>query len=157
MAINNRSDGNLAVTGTITANDIALPDNTIDVNMQRHQYVQIAGTSSTAAAVSANFAVHVARGAGIVLSCDFVEQGKCASDAVMTYDLKANAVTILSAAITTDSSTTYPVLTLMPATVGTAAYAAGDILTLAITANAGTAGTTALGPFVRLVVDEAQA
>ena len=67
MAINNRSDGNLAVTGTITANDIALPDNTIDVDMQRHQYVQIAGLSSTAPAVSANYTVHVARGAGIVL------------------------------------------------------------------------------------------
>ncbi len=165
MTQTNRIVGDLQVTGNLSSGSMTIADSAvtnakvaaaagIEASKLQHQYIQkYSQPNTTATAVTQ--AVHVATGAGVVESFAAGSIAACTGDATITVDLKKNGTTMLTAVITLDSANTAYVAE-AGAISGGGTYAAGDVLTIVVTVNAGT-GALATGLFAAACLREAAA
>lgn len=162
-----RLDGDLHVTGRISSASMTVPDSTVDndavasdaaiaatklVHRHHKEYAQEAAANASAGA----YVIHVARAAGSVI--DFAAGLIVAADTApgssgrtATMDLKKNGTTVLTGTIQLDNANTAYVIE--TATISSAAYVAGDVFTVVITAG-GSVGTYPKGIFAQATFHE---
>jgi hypothetical protein len=162
MAQSNRIVGDLHVAGNLTADSLAVPNSSvtnekvaagagIDASKLDHQNIVVFAQANTTAAAETR-AVYVAHAAGTIEEFEAGSIAACTGNATITVDLKKNGTTVLSAVITLDSGNTAYVVE--AGTVSSAAYVAGDVLTVVVAVNAGT-GALGTGVFARAMLREA--
>lgn len=164
-----RQEGDLHVTGTISAAVIQLPASSvgnsdieaaagIEATKVVHQfpleYYQVPGTAIVAATVD----LHISRAAGTVVAFEAAVTGAIATgaDRTVTLDLQKSTgaaafASVLSATLVLDN--TNVLRTLEAATIGTAAYVDGDLFRVTV-AVAGAAGNQAQGLIVTATLRE---
>jgi hypothetical protein len=139
------------VEGRITAQSMTVPDSAVkdasvasDAAIQAtkviHQHQKSYSQPNTTATTETRV-IHEARGAGTVQEFRAGSIVACLTTATITVDLKKNGTTVLSAVITLNNGNTARVA--VAGTVTSAAYVAGDVFEIVITATAsgGTIGT----------------
>ena len=158
-------DDGIRVKGTIRADSIPLPANSVGstqfsaadplaVSKQVHQYVQTYQQDHGAVVATKTSGIHIAQGDGTVEEFKAALKTANIGAATVTVDLKKNGTTVLSATADLDSGdAAYAVVS---GTISTAAYSAGDVFEVLVTATAG-GGTLGQGLTVILVVNEDQA
>jgi hypothetical protein len=119
--------------------------NPLGVTKVTHQYIPCYAQPNGSAAASETKAVFVARSAGTVRAIEAGIITAAVGAATVTIDLKKNGVSILTSVITIDNSKVAYAKT--AGAISSAAYVAGDVFTLVITATAG-GGTLPQGLFV---------
>lgn len=117
----------------------------IDVTKLNHQYQPTYAQASGAAAATETRALFVARASGTVRGVEAGIIVAAIGAATVTIDLKKNGVSILTSVITIDNTKAAYART--AGGISTAAYVAGDVFTIVITATAG-GGTLPQGLFV---------
>lgn len=164
MAVgSSRVEGNLHVTGTLTAEGLvpsagSVTDNSVLAGANvaatklEHQYIVTEDLCNHATAAAAvRKVIHVVRGAtGSVVAFGAGSTVIAVSSGTATITLKKNGSTILSGSIVLDSSNTVNVLEAAPGFTSTA-LVVGDVLEAEITA---VASTEPKGVFVVLVIRE---
>lgn len=155
---------NLSVRGTVVATSISLTSASItsamiaagaNINADKleHRHVITHGQDNAAAAAQERV-VHVVKGTtGLIESVSVGSIVAATGDSTVTIDVEKNGTSVLSSAVTLNSSSA--ALTEIAATVDGAQddLAAGDILSIVITVSAGT-GTLPTGVFVNITLDE---
>lgn len=111
--------------------------------------------SGTAATNVTNQPIHVAAAAGQILSVFVGSVVACVGAATIVVDVKKNGTTVLTGTVTLDSANTaYIGESGTLAGAGAPTLAAGDVITVSVTATAG-GGTLGQGVFVRVRLWEA--
>lgn len=119
-----------------------------------HQFLPIYSQPVDSTAVAEGKVVHVCRAAAEVVDVYVGLAVANIGDSTVTFDLKKNGVSILTAAKTVTSATTaYDVVAGVLAAAPTP-LVAGDVLSVVVTISAGT-GTLGKGPFAAVSVREA--
>ncbi|SRR6266849_5637342 len=162
-------NNNLYVAGNISSQTMTIPaasvgdgqvqtaspaSGSIQATKLQHQWedVYAQGSSSTTAAADQK-TLHVVRGTtGVVVDYRAGCVVPCVGNATITVDLWKNGVTILSSTISLSSSQTARQTVLAGGFTSTT-LAAGDVLEVKITVNAGT-GTLGQGLFAMLCIRE---
>lgn len=123
----------------------------IDQTKLKQQYAPAHGQPHGTAAVSERKVIHVARSAGNVQAVEAGHVVAGVTGATLTVDLKKNGTTVLSAVISlvVDAAA----YTRVTGAISSAAYVAGDVFELVITATAG-GGTLPQGVFADVVFRE---
>lgn len=155
-------DDDLLVTGTLRAGAFVHTSNSIGnteakssdpfgVDKQVHQYnVGFAQNHGTIAATQRQV-IHVAHGAGTLVSFGGGVTVVCSGAATIVIDLYKNGSTILSSTVTIDN--TNAARAVEEATFSATPYSADDVFEVVLTATAG-GGTLGQGAFAKLVVAE---
>jgi hypothetical protein len=165
MAVgSSRTDGNLHVTGTLTAEHMVLSSgavtddsvltgaNVAATKLEHQHVITHALTAHAADAAAAREVIHVVWGAtATVIGFAAGSTVAATSTGTATVTLKKNGSTILSGSIVLDSANTAFILEAAPGFTSTA-LVAGDVLEAEITGVSGS--TVPKGVFVRLVVRE---
>lgn len=125
--------------------------NPVDPTKLKHQYAPAYGQPHGIAAVTERRVIHVARSAGTVQAAEAGHVVAGVTGATLTVDLKKNGTTVLSAVISlvVDAAA----YTRVTGSISSAAYVAGDVFELVITATAG-GGTLPQGVFADVVFRE---
>lgn len=124
--------------------------NGIAATKVEQQYVLTYG--QTATAVTERRVIHTVYGAvSELVEVDAGAPVACIGNATVTYDVRKNGTTVLSALATLNS--TVAAYDLAAGTISVSAAVAGDVFEIVETATVGT-GTLATRPFVRLVFRE---
>lgn len=156
MQIPSRIEGSIYISGALSAKSMTLPDAVvtddtvaadaaISALKLEHQFKPTYSKPSPASEVAV---LHYVFGAtGVVSNVVAGTVALCTGDATISIDVKKNGTTILTAPIVLDSANTAYVAE--AGTVSVTALAAGDVLTVAVTATAGT-GALGTGLFVSL-------
>jgi hypothetical protein len=122
----------------------------IDASKLRHKHRKSRGQNGAASAETVG--AHVVVGANAtVVAFKVGSIGVCTGNATITVDLKKAGASILTAAVTLNSSNTARVA--VAAVIASAALVAGDFLEVVVTVNAGT-GALGTGLFWELEIDE---
>lgn len=157
-----RQEGDLVVTGRLTAGHISYPSNEIsnaaiasdagiDAEKLEHQYCKSYSQPNTTATAETRI-LHVVHGdTAEVLEFEAGSIVANVGAATVTVDLKKNGTTILSAVITLDNTNTAYVTE--AGTISSANLVDGDVLTIVTTATAG-GGTIATGFFCSVKLRE---
>lgn len=125
--------------------------NPINATKLKHQYVPTVSQVHGTAAATERRVVHVARAAGEVAAIEAGITVAAVGAATVTVDLKKNGTTVLTSVITIDNGdSAYAEVT---GSISSAAYVAGDVFELVITATAG-GGTLPQGLYVDTVFRE---
>lgn len=159
--MSNRIDGDLQIGGRLMPKYLSYPDQSLDsaavaadagiaASKLEHQHQPTFAQPNTTATAETR-ALHVARGAGEIVAFKAGSIAVCSGNATMTADLRKNGTSVLSAVITLDSANTNRVAE--AGTVTTATLAAGDLLEVVTTVNAGT-GALGTGLFASAVIRE---
>lgn len=122
-------------------------DGTKTVNRLRERYSQESATNGA----SESRVLHVAHAAGSVVSFKAGNVVACIGVATITFDLKKNGSSILTAVITINN--THTARQVVEAVLSSTSYVAGDVFEVTIVATAG-GGTLGKGAFCELVADE---
>jgi hypothetical protein len=125
--------------------------NPVDATKLKHQYVPTYAQPNGTAAVTERKAVHVARSAGTVAAIEAGIVTAAVGAATVTVDLRKNGTTILTSVITI--SVAQAAYARVAGAIASAAYIAGDVFELVVTATAG-GGTLPQGLFVDTVLRE---
>jgi hypothetical protein len=159
--------GNVSVTGTAAVAGLSAPAGCIaDTNVatpatgaagistykqnhrERHRQVQAAGS----AIVSQTTPACIVNGTdGLVISFKASVKTACVGGATVTFDLKKNGTSVLSAAISFSSSDSAGAV--KTATISTASCVAGDLFEIVTTATAG-GGTVGQESYAEALIDE---
>lgn len=156
-------DDDLIVTGSLRAGAIVQTANSVGntefkstdplaVDKAVHQYSRTFAQNHGTAATAQRQVVHVAHGAGTLLSFGGGVTVACVGDSTVTINLFKNGTTILSSTVTITSSNAANAVE--EATFSATPYSAGDVFEAVVTVSAGT-GTLGQGAFAKLVVAEA--
>jgi len=162
----NRLEGDFYFSGAVTGRSITPSDSSvtnakvaadadIDATKLGHQYkiVRDLCDHATAAAVKRIIVDYVYGSSGTIVSGGVVASVACVGDATITFDIKKNGSSILSATISLTSATAANTLK-EPAGFSSTTVAAGDVISFEITAvNAGT-GTLPKGVAGVLILRE---
>jgi len=159
-----RFPGDVVITGSIIGiTGIAYPDGSIidaDINASaaisasKCQRSVVVLVSQAGTAVTSTHLVHFCKGTtGTIKQVTVSNITACAGASVVTVDVKKNAVTILSAVQTLDS-TTAAYSENIP-TISVSSLADGNYLTVHITATASGTDTLASGVMCQIEIDEA--
>lgn len=162
MATPNVFQGDLHVTGTITAGALTPSGGTVKnssvssaagdeivATKLEHQHVLVYGKAGTAA--SETFGLYTAYGDGSIVSVKAASVAIAVGSATVTVDLKKNGTTVLSSVITLDSGNTARVAE--AGTLSVTTYGDGDFFELVIVATA-SGGTIPTGLQVTVVLRE---
>uniref|UniRef100_A0A6H1ZW96 Uncharacterized protein n=1 Tax=viral metagenome TaxID=1070528 RepID=A0A6H1ZW96_9ZZZZ len=160
MTTQNRNAVDTVVCDTLFVNDYAsLPAGFVTnamvqasagIEAEKLESYQVSVHAQAGTCVTETKVLAIIRGAtGLSLGVEATNAVACSGSSTVTCDVKKNGASILSAAITlnSSSSTTVPV----EGTVGTTALVDGDIITSVITANQ--SGTDALASGVAVQYD----
>lgn len=158
----NKITGDLIVTGTLRPGGFVTPAASVgdaeakstdpfDVDKMLHQYNVAFAQNHGTAATAQRQVLHVAEGAGTLVSFGAGIVVACVGDSTITVNLYKNGSTILSAAVVIDNSNA--VRAVEDATFSATPYSAGDVFEVVVTVSAGT-GTLGQGTFAKLVVAE---
>lgn len=158
-------DDDVIVRGVLRANTIVLTTESVGstqfssadplaVAKQVHQYNRSFAQNHGTAAAAQRQVIHVAQGAGTLVSFGGGITVACVGDSTITINLYKNGSTILSSTVTITSSNAANAVE--EATFSSAPYSAGDVFEAVVTVSAGT-GTLGQGAFAKLVVAEAAA
>ena len=162
MAEPTRIPGDMTVAGALSAGSINIPANSIadaaipagaNISYLKLEQLKQATYSQAGVAVSETRAIHVVRGVGGATVLEFVAGAVVApiGAATVTFDLRKNGATILSAVINLTSATAaYALLT---AAIASAGLVQGDVLTIVTVATAG-GGTLPQGVFAQVRLKE---
>jgi hypothetical protein len=154
-------DGNLHVTGTLTAGDFTPPASSITnaaieagagiaASKVQHQHQPVYSTSGTVA--TSTVVLYVVRGATCTVEEVYTGSvAKAVGDSTVTVDVKKNGTTILSGVVTLDSGNSNYVPE--DGTVSVTSGVVDDVYTAVITATVGT-GTLPTGFYVGMQVRE---
>lgn len=163
MATPSKITGDMHVDGNLTMKTGSLPAGTltnamvnasaaIGVEKQQHQYEKSYAQESATAAADESRTLHVVHGTtGEVLAFKGGAVVACIGAAVVAINLEKNGTTILTTAITLNSSVT--AFEIASGVVGTTALVAGDVLEAVIDETTG-GGTAPKGVFVEVVLKE---
>jgi hypothetical protein len=154
-------DGDLLVRGTAQFGGLLIPNNSVGdaqfkaadpltAGKQQHQHA--ARFAQAGAAAAETRAAHHAHAAGTLYGVSVGSVAKAVGDSTATVDVRKNGTTVLSGTVTLNNANANYVA--VPAGVGVAPYAAGDVFTVVVTVSAGT-GTLPQGVFASLVLREA--
>lgn len=170
MALQSRIESDVYVAGNLSANEVTLPDGTvdneavagaasIDASKLQHQHIAVGLMTSTSATNDSY--VHSVYGAtGEVIAIKASQAVKCVGDASVTANVikynGTNATVAISTAgiILNSSSTNYVVQSATVKSDGSEDLVAGDILKILFTPSAGTAGTVATAVFASVIIRE---
>lgn len=158
-------EGDVIVRGNLRANTMVLPTNSVGDTQftsadpltaakQVHQYLRTYGQDHGSASAAQRQVIHVAHGAGTLVSFGGGITVACVGDSTITINLYKNGSTILSTTVTITSSNVANAVE--EATFSATPYSAGDVFEVVVTVSAGT-GTLGQGAFAKLVVTEAAA
>jgi hypothetical protein len=159
----NRLEGNLYVTGNVSAQTVTLPNGTvgdaavkdnagIDATKLQHQHRVTFAQESGSTAIAEGRVLHHVRGAtGSVVAFAVGCVTPCIGDAAITVDLKNNGASILTAPIELGSG--QDAFDTVAGTIASAGLLAGDVLEIVITVTPGT-GTLGEGLFAALTIHE---
>lgn len=147
----NRIDGNLYVTGTLSMYDISLPSGVMTnthvaagaafaSTKLQHRHNQTYGQSGANA--DATQIIHVAKATGTLKTFVAGSIGVCTGATSTTIDLKKNGTTTLTAVITLDSDNVARVVE--GGTVSVTAYVAGDVFEVVVDATSDSGDATGL-------------
>lgn len=118
----------------------------IAASKMRHQHRAVYSQELATAASTGSYVIHAFQGqTGGVLAFKCGAAVKPAGDGSVTFNLKRGTTSILTAAVTMNSSSTN--YAFAAGTISTSACTVGDVLVLTITSSTGTAGTVANGIF----------
>ncbi len=117
----------------------------------QHQYAPAYAQAHGVAAVTERKVHHVARSAGSVAAIEAGIVVAAAGAATVTVDLKKNGVSVLTSVVTINN--THAAYAKVVGAISSAAYVAGDVFELIVTATAG-GGTLPQGLFVDAVYRE---
>lgn len=158
-----RIEGNVHVTGGLSANSMTIPSGSVDnakiaagadisASKLEHQHQITLAQDNGSAATAQTRVVHVVYGtAGTLVAVQAGCETPCVGDSTIDVDVHKNGSSILSAAIELSSSES--AYELVDGTIATATLAADDVLEVVISVTAGT-GTLGQGVFANLVVRE---
>jgi hypothetical protein len=136
--------------GSVMDADIS-PGASLDPTKMRHQYAPTYSQPLSTATTETRI-IHVVKGAtGSIVAFRAGSVTVAVGAATVTIDLKKNGTTCLSAVITLDTGNT--VYVVEEAALSVTALAAGDVLSIVITATAG-GGTLPTGVFAQVVTRE---
>lgn len=155
-------EGALRVRGSLVADSISLPANTvgdaevgtaspITADKLIHQYGPVFDQPNTTA-TSETRVIHVARGPGTIVAFRAGTIAACSGAATITVDLKKNGTTVLSSVITLDNANTARVVEAGTIS-GTQTVGDGDVLEVVTVATAG-GGTLGTGLFAQAIIRE---
>lgn len=151
-------------SGTATfRGPVVLPANTVgntqvsataplDATKTVHQYQRSLSQPHGTAATDERRVIHVARSAGSIVEFRAGPVVAATGDSTVTVDLLVNGVSVLSSVVTIDNGDA--AFTKQAAVLSTAAYAAGDVIEVALDATAGS-GTLPQGVFAAATLREA--
>ncbi len=139
------SDG--SVSNAKVAADAAIAATKLD-----HQYMPTYSQNANSASAADRRIVHVANGAGTIVSIDAGSRTLCTSNAAITVDVLKNGTTVLASSIVLDSGNTAYILE--HGSISVADYVADDVLEVNVTVAAGM-GVLGSGAFANLVLREA--
>lgn len=156
----NRFDGDVRVDGNLSATTMTVPsasigdsqvksDALIAASKLQHEHRPPYAQSSGANAAAETKAIFTAKATGVLQSFQVgqivpPDTAAGSSGRTVTFDLKKNGTTVLSAAVTLNSTNAAYALT--SATLSVVNFVAGDVFTVVVTVG-GSAGTHSLGPF----------
>jgi hypothetical protein len=150
---------NLTITGSFTPPPSAIGSTQFNlsdplvITKQRHKQIKVyAQDKGAVAATVTGRVIHVADSAGTVNSINVGNVVANIGAATIVFDLKKNGASILTGTITTTNA--HAAYAKVPGSIATAAYVAGDVFEITVTATAG-GGTLGQGPFASVVFDEA--
>jgi len=161
-----RIEGNVHVTGGLSAGSMTLPagsvDNAkvssgadIDASKLEHQHQITMAQENGAAAAAETRVVHVVYGtAGSLIAVQAGCETACVGDSTIDVDVHKNGSSILTAAIELSSSEDD--YELVDGVIDSATLAADDVIEVVISVTAGT-GTLGEGVFCNLVIREGAA
>lgn len=154
--MSNRIEGNLYVAGSLSCTSMGIPPATVDdaavepaagiaASKLEHRYKAGYSQAIAAAATTGSYVIHSFSATGGVEAFKAACATKPAGDATVTLNLLNGTSSILTAAVTLNSSSTN--YTFQAGTISTSACTAGNVLVLSIAASTGTGGTLANGLF----------
>lgn len=125
----------------------------LDATKVKHQYVKTLAQVHGTPAATERRVVHVARAAGNVVAAEAGHVVAGAAGATLTVDVRKNGTTVLTGAISHDVTAAAFAETAGAVDATPAAYVAGDVIEVVITATAG-AGTLPQGVYANVVMRE---
>lgn len=141
--------GDLHVQGHLSANTQSGPTVAETSHVFRGVYSQ-----PNTAATSETRIIHVARGAGTILSFNTGSIAAAVGNSTLTVDLKKNGASVLTGVVTLDNANTARVVE--TGTLSVTTLAAGDVLEVVTVATVGS-GTLPTGVFASVNVSEGYA
>jgi hypothetical protein len=155
-------DGDVYIRGNLRADGFSLPANSvgdaavstlapIDATKLKHQYAPIFASIHGAAVATMRYVTHVAYAAGTIAYMHAGVVVPATGNSTVVVNLLKNGVSVLSATILLDSTDGAYALNI--GTILTAAYTAGSVFEIQVTANVNT-GTLPQGLFVQTVFRE---
>lgn len=150
MPYASRIEGNVAFAGDVAfAGSVTLPSSAVlDANVYETRHREVYSQASGSSASDESRVIHVVHGtAGTLKSVMVGSVDKAVGDSTVDVDILKNGVSVLTAAVTLNSSNTDYVA--VAGSINTAATTVGDVFEVEIDATAGT-GTLPKGVFVSL-------
>jgi uncharacterized protein YfiM (DUF2279 family) len=142
--------GGVVLPASVITDSQVAPAAGITQDKLEHQHAKIYNQAGNA--VSETKAIYVARSAGTLLSFVAGMVGANAGAATVTFDLKKNGTTVLTAVVSLGSGD--PAYTPKSGTLSVTSFVAGDVFTVVTVATAG-GGTLGTGAFASLRAKEA--
>jgi len=140
-------DSNVILPDATVTNAKVSSGDPLDANKTNNSYQAILAQAGTATTETKY--IGIPRGAGSFLAFRVIQKTACAGSSTVTVDVKKNGTSILSAAVTLNSSSA--VNTAIAGTITTDTFAADDYLEIVITANQ--SGSDALATQVMAQLD----
>lgn len=129
----------------------------IEATKLQQQYHEKYSQVGTATAAADQKVVHVAYAGGTIVafkcSCRTKMTAGGSDDRSVTFDLKKNGTSVLSAAVVLSKANLTSDMLLVAGTINTTTFVAGDVLEVVVSV-AGSVGTQALGPFAEAIIRE---
>jgi len=151
------------ISGTLSADTITLPSSTVaaasvaagagvEATKLQQQYSKFYAQESDTTSVTEDYCIHCVHGStGTVVAFEAGSVTACAGAATITVDLHKDGASILTAAITLDSSNA--AYTPEAGTIDSAAIADSDVLEVVVVATAG-GGTVGKGVYASCIIRE---
>jgi len=155
--------GDLHCTGTISSKTITLPSSTVDddsveaaagiqATKLQQQYSKFYAQESDTTSATEDYCIHCVHGStGTVVAFEAGSVTACVGDSTITVDLHKDGASILTAAITLDSSNA--AYTPEAGTIDSASIADSDVLEVVVVATVGT-GTLGKGVYASCIIRE---
>lgn len=153
-AVGFSGNGTLTLPSGIVTNANLVAYANLDISKLRHRVDETLSQGSATTAAAQSNPIYVAKAAGTITGLEVGAVVANIGAAACTVDLKKNGTSVLTGGTPVSLTNATAAYATVAASITTAAYAAGDVFELIITATAG-GGTLAKGLFVKFEADEA--